>query len=133
MQRAAVDIVTPEYAAREAEAIHATFKPKRDALLSGLSELRVRFDREPEGTFYAWGDVSGLPEAINSGDKIFRAALAKKVIVVPGAFFDVDPGHRRIGRRSRFANHVRFSFGPDLATLENALANLRQVVNEART
>ena len=32
----------------------------------------------------------------------FRAALEQQVIVVPGEFFDVNPGKRRAARLSRF-------------------------------
>jgi N-succinyldiaminopimelate aminotransferase len=54
----------------------------------------------------------------------FRAALEKKVIVVPGEFFDVNPGKRRAGRTSRFRAHVRFSFGPAEATVRAGLERL---------
>jgi aspartate/methionine/tyrosine aminotransferase len=113
MQRAAIDLLDPELAEREATAIRACFRKKRALLISGLRKLGVRFDLEPEGTFYCWGDLSGLPEPLRDGNAFFRAALDQKVICVPGAFFDVDPGQRRGGRPSRFRHHVRFSFGPD--------------------
>lgn len=132
MQRAAAEILTPEHAERETQAIHASFSHKREVLLRGLSALGVRFDAEPEGTFYAWGDLSRLPESVNTGESFFRAALHKKVITVPGTFFDVDPGQRRHGRPSRFRHHVRFSFGPELTRIEQALARLGEVVAEAR-
>lgn len=60
----------------------------------------------------------------------FRAALAKKVIVVPGEFFDVNPGKRRSQRASRFRAHVRFSFGPALATIETACDRLADLIHE---
>jgi len=90
--------------------------------------MGVKFDLEPEGTFYAWGDLSGLPEPIRTGDRFFQAALERKVITVPGEFFDVDPGRRRSGRYSRFRHHVRFSFGPPMATLDRALGRLGALV-----
>ena len=40
------------------------------------------------------------------------------MIVVPGEFFDVNPGKRRHQRASRFRRHVRFSFGPAQASLD---------------
>ena len=61
----------------------------------------------------------------------FRAALAKKVIAVPGEFFDINPGKRRSQRASRFRNHVRFSFGPSMETLNTALKRLEELVAEA--
>ena len=62
----------------------------------------------------------------------FRAALDKQVIVVPGEFFDVNPGKRRSQRASRFRRHVRFSFGPAMDSLETALARLETLLAEAR-
>jgi aspartate/methionine/tyrosine aminotransferase len=91
----------------------------------------VRFDCEPEGTFYAWGDLSALPDSINTGMSFFKAALKKQVITVPGTFFDVDPGQRRIGRPSRFRHHMRFSFGPGAERIELALSRMRELVAEA--
>jgi aspartate/methionine/tyrosine aminotransferase len=132
MQRAAAEILTPEHTELETQAIQTSFRHKRDVLLRGLSELGVRFDAEPEGTFYAWGDLSRLPASVNTGESFFRAALQKKVITVPGTFFDVDPGQRRHGRPSRFRHHVRFSFGPELSRIELALSRLGEVVAEAR-
>jgi hypothetical protein len=61
----------------------------------------------------------------------FRAALDRKVITVPGEFFDVNPGKRRSQRASRFRQYVRFSFGPALATVERACAQLEAMVLEA--
>lgn len=132
MQRAAVDLLTPEFALAETHAIRKAFGRKRDRLVSGLRELGVRFDREPEGTFYAWGDLSGLPPSLRDADAFFRAALEQKIIVVPGHFFDVDPGKRRMGRPSRFKSHVRFSFGPSEAVIDTALARFREMIANAR-
>ena len=61
----------------------------------------------------------------------FRAALAKKVITVPGEFFDVNPGKRRSQRASRFRSHVRFSFGPSLSTIDTACDRLTELLREA--
>ena len=130
MQRAAVQLLSPDHVEREAAALRQAFRHKRDRMVAGLRDIGVRFDREPEGTFYAWGDLSALPEPINTGMSFFKAALRKKVITVPGTFFDVDPGQRRIGRPSRFRHHMRFSFGPDLERIELALGRLRELVAE---
>lgn len=132
MQRAAIGLLEPALADQEARAIRASFAKKRSFFLAGLRRLGVHFDLEPEGTFYCWGDLSGLPEPLRDGNDFFRAALEHKVIVVPGAFFDIDPGQRRGGRASRFRHHVRFSFGPSLETLELALARLGAMIDAAR-
>lgn len=132
MQRAAIDLLSVDYVQKETAAIHSAFREKRDLLVSGLRKLGVKFDAEPEGTFYGWGDLSALPESLRTGEQFFRAALQKKVITVPGTFFDVDPGQRRHGRPSRFRHHMRFSFGPELSRVQEALRRLGEVVAEAR-
>ena len=36
-------------------------------MLSRLERMGVRFDRPPEGTFYAWGNLAALPPPLNDG------------------------------------------------------------------
>jgi aspartate/methionine/tyrosine aminotransferase len=131
MQRTALELVTAEHARKETAAIRRVFGRKRQLMIDGLKAIGVRFDLEPEGTFYCWGDISGLPPSIRTGEGFFRAALDRKVITVPGEFFDVDPGKRRHGRPSRFLHHVRFSFGPNEEQLAEALRRLGDVVKNA--
>jgi aspartate/methionine/tyrosine aminotransferase len=131
MQRAAIPLLDVGLTRQETLAIRESFAPKRRYVLQGLKRLGIQFDLEPEGTFYCWGDLSALPPSLRNCDDFFRAALARQVITVPGVFFDVDPGKRRGARPSRFRNHVRFSFGPCMETLELALGRLEQLVNEA--
>jgi N-succinyldiaminopimelate aminotransferase len=75
-----------------------------------------------------WGSVEQLPPPYNDGMAFFRAALDEKVIVVPGEFFDVNPGKRRHGRASRFKGYVRFSFGPAMPVLVRAIERLEKMV-----
>ncbi|HMK74334.1 MAG TPA: pyridoxal phosphate-dependent aminotransferase [Myxococcaceae bacterium] len=128
LQRAAVALFDPGHVDHELQAIHAAFRPKRLRLLEGLQALGVRVDRAPEGTFYVWGDLSGLPAPLSEGMAFFRAALEHQVIVVPGEFFDINPGKRRRGRASRFRNHARFSFGPPREVVERGLERLAALV-----
>jgi aspartate/methionine/tyrosine aminotransferase len=85
----------------------------------------------PEGTFYVFGSVADLPAGMNDGHSFFRAALEHRVIVVPGEFFDVNPGKRRAHRLSRFRHHVRFSFGPSEESITRALVRLEKMVKGA--
>ena len=128
MQRASIPLLAHDATLAETKAIQDAFRPKRQAMLSGLRRLGVRFDLEPEGTFYCWGDVSGLPEGLNTGEQFFRAALEHQIITVPGVFFDVDPGKRRGTKHSRFSQHVRFSFGPNMETVTTALGRLEKMI-----
>ena len=132
LQRSAVPLLSAEHVESETRAIRDAFLRKRACLLQGLSEVGVRFDVEPEGTFYCWGDVSGLPEGINDGMSFFRAALERRVITVPGEFFDVNPGKRRSGRPSRFRNYVRFSFGPEERMVVEGMERIREMVHAGR-
>ena len=77
----------------------------------------------------AWGHLR--TSMGNNGSlmgETFRAALEKKVITVPGEFFDVNPGKRRSHRVSRFRNYSRFSFGAPQAQLEEALARMQALI-----
>jgi aspartate/methionine/tyrosine aminotransferase len=132
LQRAALPLLTRDHALSEAEAIRRAFRPKRDRLIDGLRSIGVRLEREPEGTFYVWGNLSNLPPPLDTGQGLFRAALDHKVIVVPGQFFDVDPGQRRVGRASRFVHYARFSFGPSESVIETALGRLKELVSQAK-
>jgi N-succinyldiaminopimelate aminotransferase len=128
LQRAAIELLGEDETRRETSAIAAEFAKKRSKLLTGLRDLGFVVDLPPEGTFYVWAATDHLPRAIGDGMSFFRAALERKVIAVPGEFFDVDPGHRRGARASRFVRHVRFSFGPAMPVLTEALARIEQLV-----
>jgi aspartate/methionine/tyrosine aminotransferase len=131
LQRAAIPLLDDDHVIAETNAIQRSFRAKRDRLIAGLARLGIGIDAPPEGTFYVWGKVDGLRAPLDEGMGFFRAALDKQVIVVPGEFFDVNPGKRRHQRASRFRAHVRFSFGPSMETLETALARLEALVAEA--
>jgi aspartate/methionine/tyrosine aminotransferase len=128
LQRAAIPLLEDAHVLAETDAIHRTFGAKRDRLIAGLAHLGITTDRAPDGTFYVWGKVDALAPPLDDGMGFFRAALDKQVIVVPGEFFDVNPGKRRSQRASRFRRHVRFSFGPSADSLDTALKRLAELV-----
>jgi aspartate/methionine/tyrosine aminotransferase len=132
LQRAAIPLLEEAHVIAETKAIHAAFGAKRDRLLAGLARLGITTDRQPDGTFYVWGKVAGLRPPLDDGMGFFRAALDKQVIVVPGEFFDVNPGKRRSQRASRFRRHVRFSFGPPAENLDTALVRLEELLRPER-
>jgi aspartate/methionine/tyrosine aminotransferase len=132
LQRAAIPLLAPEVVRAESTAIRAAFLRKREILRAGLSAAGMRFDLEPEGTFYCWADVSGLPASLNDGMSFFRAAIKEKVICVPGEFFDINPGKRRSGRPSRFRGYVRFSFGPEEGQVAEGVRRIGALVARHR-
>ena len=131
LQRAAVPLLHPDHVKAETQAIREAFTKKRRVMLDGLRDLGVRFDAEPDGTFYCWGDLSALPAPLNDGMGFFRWALEQQVICVPGEFFDINPGRRRSGRGSRFRQYARFSFGPELEVISTALERLQSALPAA--
>ncbi len=128
LQRAAAELVTEKNAAAEAASLQTAFRAKRDLMRAKLTEMGVILDGPGDGTFYCWGSVEKLPRPINTGMGFFKKALEAKVIVVPGEFFDVNPGKRRAGRSSRFRSHVRFSFGPSAQSVREGLERLRGLI-----
>ncbi|HEX4241771.1 MAG TPA: pyridoxal phosphate-dependent aminotransferase [Steroidobacteraceae bacterium] len=133
LQRAAIALLDEDSAEAEASAIAQAFGAKRALLLARLPKMGVRVESAPEGTFYVWGDLSALPAPLNEGMGFFRAALRQKVIVVPGEFFDVNPGKRRGSFPSRFRRHARFSFGPEMDTLCKACDRLEEMTRQIQT
>jgi len=128
LQRAAIPLLADEVVRKETLAINAAFRDKRDKMIQRLERLGIRADRAPDGTFYVWGNLAGLPPPLNDGMGFFRAALEKKVITVPGEFFDVNPGKRRSRRASRFRSYTRFSFGAAQPQLDEAMTRIEQLV-----
>ncbi|HEX8701172.1 MAG TPA: pyridoxal phosphate-dependent aminotransferase [Myxococcaceae bacterium] len=127
LQRASLALLDEKHVVAETLAINLAFREKRDRFHSRLERLGIRTDRAPDGTFYVWGNLAGLPPPLNDGMNFFRAALEQKIICVPGEFFDVNPGKRR-ARSSRFRTYVRLSFGPPMEVLDKALERLESMV-----
>lgn len=125
-QKEAIKLMDADKIKQEALALQSLFREKRRVLLDSLQSMGISFDAEPNGAFYAWGDVSALPEAINDGMKFFNACLKEKIVVVPGEFFDINPGKRR--SESRFKNHVRFSFGPEMHVIKEATKRFKKLI-----
>lgn len=131
LQRAAVPLLEDTPTLSEIGAIQRAFRSKRDLLLSRLQTLGFRVEAPPEGTFYVWASARELPSSISTGMRLFRRGLEHRFICVPGEFFDVNPGHRRAARPSRFRHHLRFSFGPSQASLEAGLDRLADLIAHA--
>ncbi len=128
-QRAAMDILEPAVADRETQAVRAAFAAKRTLMVERLSKLGVRFAGDPDSTFYLWGNLSDLPEPLNDAMSFFWKALDHKVMTVPGSFFDVNPGRRRVGA-DPYRQWMRFSFGPPMDNLILGLDRLAAMVEQ---
>jgi aspartate/methionine/tyrosine aminotransferase len=131
IQRAALPLLDPEVADQEARAIQQSFGAKRDLVVDHLRAMGMRVDVVPYGAFYVFAGLDDLPEPLRDGMAFFEAALRRQVIVVPGQFFDVNPGKRRSHIPSRLKNHVRISFGPSMESVRLGLDRLDAMIREA--
>ncbi len=125
-QGVAASLLEPKRAFQETEAIQKHFGAKRDFVLKRLVQMGIGVDAEPSGSFYVWANLSQLPKPLDDGMAFFREGLKEKVIIVPGTFFDVNPGNRR--SHGRYGNYCRVSFGPELSKLEIGLNGLERVI-----
>jgi aspartate/methionine/tyrosine aminotransferase len=132
LQEAACALLEPARARAEVVAIHGAFARKRRLLIDGLRAAGLTVEHEPEGGFYVWASVTGLPAPLNDGEAFFEAALREQVITVPGIFFDINPGKRRADHTSRFRQYLRFSFGPDESSVCDAVQRIQDMVARAR-
>ena len=130
IQRAVIPLLSSESVTKEAKAIQTTFDKKRQLMMRELKEMGITFDREPEGAFYMWINVSELPEGINTGADFQREAMKRKVITIQGSAFDVNPGKRMKKAGHRFKNHLRLSYGPDIVSIEEGLKRLKEMVKD---
>ncbi|HVU07094.1 MAG TPA: pyridoxal phosphate-dependent aminotransferase [Verrucomicrobiae bacterium] len=127
-QNAALPLLNPKNAEAETLAIQKHFGKKRELLLSRLKKLGITADAEPAGAFYIWANLAKLPKPLDDGMNFFRECLKEKTIVVPGVFFDVNPGNRRA--TARYTNYCRISFGPEVEKLESGLNAIARVIKK---
>lgn len=127
VQRAALQALSADHADQETRAVRATFASKCSLIVDGLRSMGIRVPHPPRGAFYVWGDISGLRGELQDADAFFHAALARRVITVPGRCFDVNPGRQRPPDQE-YQRWVRFSFGPSADNLKQGLARLRGLV-----
>jgi aspartate/methionine/tyrosine aminotransferase len=130
-QDVAARLLDPPLAALETAAIQRHFGRKREYVLERLKHLGIGVDADPAGAFYVWANLSRLPKPLNDGMNFFREGLKEGVIIVPGIFFDVNPGNRRA--HGRYENYCRISFGPEMKKLEIGLDALERVIRKFKS
>ena len=131
MQKSAIELLNPDDTLREARAIQKTFLPKRDLLIRKCQEIGLEIDREPDGTFYIFASLRKLSPHISDGMTFFRTALERNTIVVPGIFFDINPGQRRPPHHCRFGENIRLSFGPPIECIREGMNRLQEIIDFA--
>lgn len=128
IQRAAIKVLQEDRAKIETDALRKVFSRKRNYMVNCLKENGIICTPEPSGTFYIWANISQLPEPINNADVFFKEALKRKVMTVPGYFFDISPGNSD-KKESPFNQFLRFSYGPDEANIKQGLDRLTEMIN----
>lgn len=89
LQNIALPLMDLEFIRKDAWALQKHFKKKRDFLLENLERMGLKIKYKPIATFYVWPDISDLPSPLNDCFCFLREAAKHKIIIVPGAFFDM--------------------------------------------
>lgn len=132
VQRGVIEELAEGHAEAELLATRKEFAVKRKMMMEGLAELGIHTpSNQPLGTFYLWASIENLPGKLSDADYFFHACLQKKVITVPGHFFDVRPFRVR-PTNEPYRHWVRFSYGPNRQTIKTALERIAQVIKEHR-
>ena len=118
VQRGVIEELAEGHAEAELLATRKEFAVKRKMMMEGLAELGIHTPaNQPLGTFYLWASIENLPGKLSDADYFFHACLQKKVITVPGHFFDVRPFRVR-PTNEPYRHWVRFSYGPNRQTIK---------------
>lgn len=132
VQRGVIEELAEGHAEAELLTTRKEFAVKRKMMMEGLAELGIHTPaNQPLGTFYLWASIENLPGKLSDADYFFHACLQKKVITVPGHFFDVRPFRVR-PTNEPYRHWVRFSYGPNRQTIKTALERIAQVIAEHR-
>lgn len=134
IQKAIMQLLAPKHAAFEAKSIQKVFIKKRDYMVNRLKQLGFLLPAgAPEGGFYCFPCLKNLPQPLQNGMAFFNTLLERKVICVPGIFFDVNPGNRRNKMHARLENYVRFSFGPPMGEIALGLERIESLIQDYKT
>ena len=129
VQRAAMEALEESRYKAETTALRNGFAKKRRLMLDMLKGMNILPAAEPKGTFYIWASIRNLPAPLNNGDAFFHACLKKRVMTVPGRFFDIRPlGVRDV--TEPYDSWIRFSYGPPLDVVRTGLERIAEVIKE---
>ena len=126
-QRATLEALQPERVAITTQALRNEFAKKRNYMLKELKAMGIEPAQDPNGTFYIWANIEKLPAPINDADAFFFACLERKVMTVPGHFFDVRP-YRTRPAVEPYRHWVRLSYGPNMETVKKGLSRMKEVI-----
>ena len=127
IQEAAIPLLQRSVADSQAEAIQRHFSEKRAFMRKRLQDLGFVIPGDGQGSFYCFASMENL-KGFADGMELFERLIQEKVICVPGEFFDVNPGRRRQHIPSRLKGFIRFSYGPEMQSLEKGLDRIEKVL-----
>ena len=126
-QRLAIKALEPDRADQETCAVRRVFARKRNHMLKALQGMGIRCEHEPRGAFYVWADLGDLAKPLNNAQKFFEGCLERKVLTVPGRFFDVNPaGTNRPMKELK--KWIRFSFGLPEEKMNMGLERIKEMI-----
>ena len=128
IQKVAIPLLEQDLADAEAKSIQEHFSHKREILLERISKLGMSPVAQPNGSFYCFASLKKLPDPLRNCMNFFNEAIKRRVICVPGLFFDVNPGKRRSHIPSRLENYVRLSYGPPMDELTRGLDRFEAMI-----
>lgn len=130
-QRLASSLFEPNALMRDINALQHHFQHKRDVMIQRLQTMGIETEVIPSAGFYLWVNLSKLAKPLNDATHFFRQCLMNKVIVVPGKFFDLNPGKTR--KDQLFSSYCRLSFGPDLNTIKRGMDQIEKMISSLKT
>lgn len=130
LQRLALPLMDLDFIRKDTWALQKCFKAKRDFLLEKLTEMGIKVEWKPTATFYVWADISALPPPLNDCLVFLEECVKRKVICVPGVFFDLNPRGLKQIEKSFCIDHVRFSYGPRMKNLELGMERIGAMISE---
>jgi aspartate/methionine/tyrosine aminotransferase len=126
IQNAALELLNPQTFMETTASIQKVFNQKREFLIDSLDKLGLKIICKPLGAFYIFVDISNLKKGFNTDFEFVQKALDKKLIVIPGSSFDINPFKKR--SKTNFTNYIRLSYGPEMEIIKRGVEKLKELL-----
>lgn len=130
LQKLALPLMELDFIRKDVWTLQKHFRVKRDFILMELAKLGIKVNWKPTATFYIWADISELPAPLNDCLVFLEECAKKKIICVPGVFFDLNPRGLKTFHKSNCNSNVRFSYGPPMKNLTLGMKRLALLIEE---
>lgn len=129
IQNAVLELLNVKKFKETTKALQQTFSQKRDFLINYLQNLGLKIkskNTDSLGAFYLFVDISSLKKGLNTDLEFVEKALQKKLIVIPGRSFDINPFKTR--SKTNFENYIRLSYGPEMDVIQRGVSKLKELI-----